>query len=148
MQVILLKDVAKVGKKGQICNVSDGYGRNFLIARGFAEVASEGRLRAVEKEKKEHEALLKREQEAAEAKCKILESRPLHLKVNAGAQDKLFGSITGIDIAAAIKEQFSEEVDKKNIKLDEPIRTLGEFNISVKLHSKVKAKIKLLVEKA
>ncbi|MBQ7529220.1 50S ribosomal protein L9 [bacterium] len=147
MQVILLKDVPKVGKKGELCNVADGYGRNFLIARGFAVVASAGRLRAVEKENLEHAAQQKREKEAAQAQAVRLEAKPLVIKANSGAQDKLFGSITSADIALAVKEQFNEDVDKKNIKLDEPIRKLGEFKIVVKLHPQVKATLLVKVEK-
>lgn len=148
MQVILLKDVPKVGKRGDICTVADGYGRNFLLARGFAEIASEGRRRSVEKENKEHEAQLKREKDAAQAQGERLMQKPLVMKANCGAQDKLFGSITGADVVAAIKEQLGETVDKKAVKLDEPIRKLGEFKLTVKLHPEVKVVLKLSVEKA
>ncbi|MGN0012341.1 MAG: 50S ribosomal protein L9 [Candidatus Bruticola sp.] len=148
MQVILLKDVPKVGKKGELHNVSDGYGRNFLVARGFAEVASEGRLRAAEKEKKDRQAQEKREQEAAQAQAERLQAKPLVIKANCGAQDKLFGSITAQDVAEAVAAQFNETIDKKSIKLDDPIRKLGEFTVAIKLHPKVKANLKIQVEKA
>ncbi|MGM9999647.1 MAG: 50S ribosomal protein L9 [Candidatus Bruticola sp.] len=148
MQVILLKDVPKVGKKGELHNVADGYGRNFLVARGFAEIASEGRLRAAEKEKKDHEAQAKREEEAAKAQAERLQSKPLVIKANCGSQDKLFGSITAQDIAEAVAVQFNETIDKKNIKLDDPIRKIGDSIVVIKLHSKVKANLKVTVEKA
>ncbi|MGM9992607.1 MAG: 50S ribosomal protein L9 [Candidatus Bruticola sp.] len=148
MQVILLKDVPKVGKKGELHNVADGYGRNFLVARGFAEIASEGRLRAAEKEKKDREAQAQREEEAAKAQAERLQSKPLVIKANCGAQDKLFGSITAQDIAEAVAAQFNENIDKKNIKLDEPIRKIGNSVVVIKLHSKVKANLKVTVEKA
>ena len=147
MQVILLKDVPKVGKKGELCRVSDGYGRNCLLARGFAEIASEGRLRAMEKENAEHQAQLKREKEAAQAQAERLQAKALVMKANCGGQDKLFGSITAQDIVSAVSEQFGETIDKKAVKLDEPIRKLGSYVLSVKLHPEVKAKLKVQIDK-
>ena len=148
MQVILLKDVPKVGKKGDLCQVSDGYGRNFLIARGFAEIASEGRLRAVAKEQAEHQAQLQREKEAAQAQAQRLEAKPLVLAVKCGDQEKLFGSVTSQDLASALQSQFQETVDKKNIKLDEPIRKLGQYKVQVRLHPQVKATLNVQVERS
>ena len=104
-------------------------------------------LRAMEKENAEHQAQLKREKEAAQAQAERLQAKALVMKANCGGQDKLFGSITAQDIVSAVSEQFGETIDKKAVKLDEPIRKLGSYVLSVKLHPEVKAKLKVQIDK-
>lgn len=141
MQVILLKDVPKVGKKGELCQVSDGYGRNFLIARGFAVTASEGRLKAIDREKAQRQASADREKAAAQELAAKLEEVPIVVKANSGEGGRLFGAITSSLIAESLKAQRGETIDKRVIKMDTPIKALGEHKVVLKIHPEVKATI-------
>ena len=139
MQLVLIKDVPKVGKKGDTVNVSDGYGRNFLLARGLAVSATGGRLRTIAKENADKEDVARRAKEAAlELKAK-LEAAPVTMKARFGEGGKIFGSITAQDIAAVVKEQLDAAVDKKIIKIEDPLKSVGTYKVTVKLHAEVKA---------
>lgn len=141
MKVILFKDIPKVGKKGEICDVSDGYGRNYILRQGFGEIASEGKMRAVSKEKAEREAQAERERLAAISLAEQLKSKPVVIKAKAGQGGRLFGSITSQDVVSALKEQFGADIDKRVVKIDPPIKSVGDSKAVIKLHSKVKADI-------
>lgn len=133
MKVILLQDVKGQGKKGQIIEVSDGYGRNFLIPRGLAKVATADALNTAkmnEKAKREQE---EREKAAAvELKVK-LQSLVVRVQAKAGENGKLFGSVTSKEIADALEAQHSIVIDKRKIVLDDPIRQYGSQQLPVKL---------------
>lgn len=147
MQLVLIKDVPKVGKKGDSVNVSDGYGRNFLLARGLAVSATDGRLRTIAKENADKEDVARRAKAAAEELAAKLQAGPLTMKARFGEGGKIFGSITAQDIAAVIKEQLNLTIDKKVIKIDTPMKSAGEYKVSVKLHTQVKAVVTInLVE--
>ncbi len=148
MQLVLIQDVPKVGKKGEAVKVSDGYGRNFLLARGLAVMATDGRLRTIAKESADKAGVDKRAVEAAEALAAKLQAQPLRMEARFGEGGKIFGSITGQDIAKAIKEQWSLEVDKRTIKIDTPFKAVGDYKVSVKLHPKVKATVAVTLVEA
>ena len=145
MIVILLKDVKGTGKAGDVVKVKDGYARNKLIPGGFAKEATDGNVRNLEKQK---ELMAKKHLEdiaAAEKLKEKLESAEIEIKSKAGDGDRLFGSITNIDIAEAVKAQLGVEIDKKKMQLDAPIKVLGTHAAEVKLYADVAAKLNLKV---
>ncbi|MBQ7567780.1 50S ribosomal protein L9 [bacterium] len=141
MQLVLIKDCPKVGKKGDTVNVSDGYGRNFLLARGYAVSATDGRLRTIAKENADKADTERRAKAAAEELAVKLQESPISMKARFGEGGKIFGSITANDIVAAIKDQLGITVDKKIVKIDTPLKSVGEYKITVRLHSQVKATV-------
>ena len=146
MKVILLADVKSVGKKGQVVDVADGYGQNFLIPRKLASPATAGAVKRRTKEMADQSSKKARELEAAEAIAEKLGSKPLTIKVKVGDGGKLFGSVTSSDIASAVKAEFGESVDKKKIHLPKPIREIGEHQVKARLYKGVQAVLKVKVE--
>ncbi len=145
MKVILLADVPGQGKRGDVINVADGYARNYLFPRGLACEASEGKLKEMSARKK---ALAEREKKLADearALARRLEGLTVTIRVKAGEGGKLFGSITGRDIADALAGQEGIEIDKKKILLKEPLKHLGSYPVPVKLHPGVSATINVLL---
>ena len=134
MKVILKQDVAKVGKKGELIEVSDGYGRNFLVGRGLADEATPGKVREYQRQKA-----------AAELK-KTLGGKVVTVKASAGEGGKLFGSVTSAQVAEALGAQFGCSVDKKDIKLDDSIKQAGSFAFKIKLYPGIDAEMTLKVE--
>jgi large subunit ribosomal protein L9 len=146
MRVILLEDVERLGKRGAILNVADGYGRNFLFPRKLALPATEANLRQAELQKKKYQVQEEKEEKDAGEIKNDLEKLSLSIGRKAGEGDVLFGSVTSSDIAALLeKEGYS--IDKRRIELEEPIKRLGEYNVAVKLHKSVVAEVKLAVVK-
>lgn len=139
MKVILLEDVKALGKKGDICDVSDGYARNFIIPRKKGLEATSDNLNNLKLKKANDAKVAQENLEAAQALAKELEEKAIVLKVKVGEGGKLFGAIASKEIAAAVKEQTNLDVDKKKIVLAEPIKTLGHHDIKVKLHKDVAA---------
>ncbi|HHY09387.1 MAG TPA: 50S ribosomal protein L9 [Firmicutes bacterium] len=137
MKVILQQDVKNIGKKGEVVNVAEGYGRNFLIPRGLAVEASAGNLRQVEHQRRAEEKRAERELKAAQKVAAELKGRSLKLEARVGGAGKLFGSITSQEIADQLRSQFSVEIDKRKIELSEPIRSLGSYSVLVKVHPQV-----------
>ena len=146
MQVILKKDVKGTGKEGDIVKVSDGFARNKLIPSGLAVEATEANKKAIAREKANLAEKLAAEKAAAQELADKLEEKLVLLKTKVGEGGKLFGSITSMDIAEAIKEQTGIEIDKKKIVLDKPIKEVGEVEVAVKLYQDIAAKIKVRVE--
>lgn len=145
MNVILLQDVRALGKKGEIVKVSDGYARNMLFPKGLAKEATAGDVKALEN-KKAAEAERKAEQKAEAEKIKAaLESEVITLKSKGGDGGRLFGAVTNVDIAAAIKEQKNIEIDKKKISIPSPIKTAGEHSADIKLFTDVNVSVKINV---
>lgn len=146
MKVILTKDVEKVGKKGDIKNVSDGYARNFLFAKKVAVLATETSIKSVEEMKKRDVIKLAKEKEVYVELAAKISKLSLTLPTLVGEEDKMFGAVTTEDIAEAIKvEGF--EVDKRKVELAEPIKALGAYDVTVKLHPEVAATVKVWVVK-
>lgn len=146
MKIILKKDVSKIGKKGDLLEVADGYGRNFLIARGLAEEATEGRLRELSEHKKSQKVKEDKKVAAAQEAKKKLGGKVVMIKVNAGEGGRLFGSVTTAQVAAAIEAQYGVEADKKDIRIEDAIKQAGSFPAKIKLHAGVEAEFTLKVE--
>ena len=146
MKVILREDIDKLGKCGEVVEVKNGYGRNFLIARNLAIPASKGNLRAID-EVKNQKSLRDRKymKEAERVKLRI-EKASCMAEVNVGEEDKVFGSVTAAMIAELLNKE-GIEVDRRNILLDEPIKALGVFTVPVKVVKDVVASLKLWVVK-
>ena len=146
MKVLLLKDVKKIGKKGEMMEVKEGYARNFLIPGGLAVEASGGALKQVEEGKKAQDRKKLREKEEAEALAQKLKDFSLTIRHKAGDENKLFGSITSAEIAEALGQK-GVVIEKKKISLEEPIRHVGRHDVKVKLHPEVTAVLSVTVEK-
>lgn len=146
MEVILKQDVKGTGKAGQIVKVSDGYARNKLIPSGQAVEATEANKRAIAREKARAEAKFAQDKAEAEEFARRLEKNQVVVRTRVGDNGKLFGSITSMDIANAIKEQTGEDVDKRKIILDKPIKETGVEVIEIKLFQDVTAKVKVSIE--
>ena len=143
MKVILTADVKNVGKKGQIINASDGYARNHLFPKNLAVEATKGNMNALDKKNK---AKLEAEYEEAKALGEKLETIVVKISVKSGVSGKIFGAVTGKEIAQALKQQTGIEIDRRKIVISEPIKTVGETQVSVKLHTRVSASIRLIIE--
>ena len=145
MKVMLTKDVENVGRAGEIKDVADGYGRNFLLPRKLAVVARQG----VEAEARRiREAAAKREakdREDAQALADEIGDRTVVVRLKTGEEGKAFGAVTNQDIAQALKAQHQVEVDHRKIELKEPIKQLGEHQVQLRLHRDVAATINLIV---
>lgn len=146
MEIILLQDVDKLGKKGEVANVSEGYARNFLFPRKLAEMATAGRIaqvRQILEQKADH---VRREAERAEETRDLLAKTVLTIPAPVGSGDRLFGSITNQDIASAIYAARKIRVDKRNVDLSEPIKLVGTYMVKVDVHNSVEpAEIKVIV---
>lgn len=144
MKVILRRDHESLGKIGDVVVVKDGYARNFLIPRGIAYQALSGNIKALEEEKKSVEKRNLQELKAAENLAAQLESVSITIPVQVGEEDKIFGTVTTQMIADALKEK-GHDIDKRKIEIEEPIKALGIYGVSLKLHQNVSAKIKVWV---
>ena len=146
MKVILLQDVKSQGKKDDVIEVSDGYARNFLIARKLAKEATNSAVNELNNKKNAEAYRQQLELEKAQEEGKKLDGKTLTICQKTGAGDKLFGSVTAKEIAEAIKKTMDIEVDKKKIVIDEPIKTLGSYKVDVRLHVNVHAKLTVVIE--
>ena len=144
MKVILRQNYESLGQIGQLVDVKEGYARNYLIPRKIAYVALEGNIRALEEEKKSVEKKKKQEIQAAENLGLELEKVSVTISVQVGEEDKIFGSVTTQMIADALKEK-GYEIDKRKIEIQEPIKSLGIYGITIKLHPNVTTNIKVWV---
>lgn len=142
MQVIFIKDVKGHGKKGEIKEVKDGFGQNFLIKNGYAVKATEGSIKRLDHENIERDTNYKKEVEIANKVKDKLESEKLTFKVKTGDQGKVFGSISNKQIAEKLKK-MKYDVEKNKITNFEPLSTLGIHNVSIELHKEVKAILKV-----
>ncbi len=145
MQVILLEDVKKLGKKGEIVEISDGYARNFVLPKKLGVEANSKNRNDLKLQKANADKIAKEQLEAARELAGALETKEVALKMKSGEGGKAFGSISSKEIAQAAKEQCGLELDKKKIQLPEPIKALGVYEVSVKLHPKVTGKLKVKV---
>ena len=146
MEVILRQAVEKLGKPGDVVKVSNGYARNFLLPRGIAFEATPGNLKRIEQEKERLEAAENERRSAAQALAEKLEQVSLTFSARVGEEGKLFGSVTTADIASQLEAQ-GFHIEKRQIDLHEPLKTLGVFRIPVRLHAEVKPEIKVWVIK-
>lgn len=146
MKVILKQDVNKIGKAGEIIEVSDGYGRNYLIARGLGEEGTPGRIRENEELKKTQKVKDDKKLKLAEEAKKKLSGKVVSIKVNAGEGGKLFGSVTTAQIADAVTSAYGVSVDKKDIKIDDAVKQAGSYEFKVRFAASVEAVMTLKVE--
>ena len=144
MKVILRQNHESLGQIGEVIDVKDGYARNFLIPRKIAYAALKGNVRALEEEKKTVEKKRLQEVQAAEKLSTELEKVSVTIPVQVGEEDKIFGSVTTQMIADALKEK-GYDIDKRKIDIEEPIKSLGIYGISIKLHQNVTTNIKVWV---
>jgi large subunit ribosomal protein L9 len=146
MEVILRQDVDKVGRRGDVATVSDGYARNFLLPHRLAEAATPSRIAAVRKLQEERDSRERREAEQAEDAHDMLSKTVLTIPAPVGTGDRLFGSVTNQDIASAIYQARKVRIDKRDVHLEEPIKTLGTFMVKVDVHASVEsAEVKVIV---
>ena len=144
MKVILRQNYEPLGKIGEVVDVKDGYARNYLLPHKIAYTALKGNIQALEEEKKQAAKKTQQELKAAEETATELEKVSVTIPVQVGEEDKIFGSVTAQMIADALKEK-SYDIDKRKIEIDETIKTLGIYSVSIKLHPSVSAKIKVWV---
>jgi len=142
MEVILLKDVEKVGDKLDIISVKPGFGRNYLIPRGLAMVANKSNRSKIDEIKSKEAELESGRIEEAKAIAAKIEATPLKIGAKAGASGKIFGSVTNVQLIAALKDQLGVEVDRRIITLTDEVKDLGSYTATAKLHKEVIATIK------
>jgi large subunit ribosomal protein L9 len=145
MKIIMTQEVTGLGGAGDVVEVKDGYARNYLVPRGLAVRWTRGGEKTVESLRKSRAAKAVASQEHAEQIKAKLEGAPVNLQVRAGTAGRLFGSVTPAEIAAAIADASGEDVDKRTIAVDNPIKSLGAHRVSVRLHDEVSAVVALNV---
>ncbi|HIZ22391.1 MAG TPA: 50S ribosomal protein L9 [Candidatus Blautia faecigallinarum] len=148
MKVILLEDVKSLGKKGEIVNVSDGYGRNMILPKKLGVLATPENMNTLKLQKANAEKIAQENLEAARAFAKELETKQVILTLKVGEGGKTFGSVSGKEISEAAKEQLDLDIDKKKLQLSAPIRNLGVTQVPVKLHPKVTGSLKVWIKEA
>jgi large subunit ribosomal protein L9 len=146
MEVILKEDVPKLGSRGDVVKVAEGYGRNFLLPRKLAIEATSANKDVIDQMKAASVRRSAKEKHEAEALAKQFEGLSVSFQRRSGENDQLFGSVTSSDIAEAL-EKKSFHIDRRKIQLHEPLKSVGEFDVPVRLHKDVSAHIKVLIEK-
>ena len=142
---MLIKDVESIGQAGDVKEVADGYGRNYLIPRRLAIVAGKG---AEAEARRLREAVVKREakdRDEAQELAELIDNKTVVVRLKVGAEDKVFGAITNEDIATALRLQHQVEVDRRKIDLKDPLKQLGEHQVPLRLHRDVSAHINLII---
>lgn len=145
MKVILLEDVKSVGKKGEVVTVSDGYARNCLINKKLGLEATSKNLNDLKLQKANEEKVAKQQYEAALQFAEDIKKMEVLVSIKTGEGGKVFGSISAKEIAAAVKQQYQVELEKKKMQLTEPIKSLGVHIVPVRIHPKVTAELKVKV---
>lgn len=146
MKIILQKTVERLGDPGDVADVADGYARNFLIPRGLAVKAEKGTMRHAESLKRSHETRIDARKSELETLAARLVQAPVVVKARAGEEGKLFGSVTAADIAEALSAQTGVPIDRRDVHLDEPIRSIGTHEVTVHLHPEVDPVITIEVQ--
>ena len=146
MKVILLCDVKGTGKKSEILNVSDGYARNFLFPRKWAMEATPGAVKEVERKHALEEKLEAERRAEAMEKAAALKGKTIQLVAKCGEKGRLYGSVTGQEVADAIKAGYDIEFDKRKVEIKEPVRQLGDYEVTVRVYPNINAKMILRVK--
>ena len=146
MKVILKEDVKSFGKKGEIVNVSDGYARNFILKTGKGIEANTKNLNDLKLKKANDDKVAQEHYEAAVELGKKIEAGKIEVSIKTGEGGKAFGSVSSKEIATEVKAQMELEVDKKKVQLKDAIKALGTYEVPIKLHPKVTAKLKVIVK--
>ena len=145
MQVILKQDVEKIGQRGDIVDVSRGYIRNFLVPRGLAEIATPSRLEDARREMAEAEEREQRIAERASEVAETLNKSVITIEARTGEDERLFGSVTAANIVSAIERARDIRLDRRRIKLEEPIKSLGTHQVPIQVHGDIEASVKVIV---
>ncbi|MFM8563088.1 MAG: 50S ribosomal protein L9 [Acidimicrobiia bacterium] len=145
MKVILRSDISGLGKRGDIVDVADGHGRNFLLPRGLAISASDGAVAQAAAMRRRRDLRDAADREAAQIIASSLVAKTIDIKVKSGAEGRLYGSVTAADVAAAVTSQTGIEIDRKKISVSDHIKTLGEHSVTVRLHHDVQFAINVNV---
>lgn len=148
MKIILLQDEKKLGKKGDIIEASEGYARNYILPKKIGVEATAKNMNDLKLHKANEDRLAKEQLDAAKALAAELESKQVIVKIKAGEGGRAFGSVSSKEIAAACKEQYNIEIDKKKIQLQENLKNFGSYEVSIKLHPQVAAKLTVKVEES
>ena len=148
MKVILIEDVKSLGKKGEIVTVSDGYAKNKLIPGKLALEANGKNMNDLKLQKQHEEKVAQENYEAAQTLAKELEGKVVKVSVKSGEGGKVFGSVSSKEVAKAASDQLGLELDKKKMQMDEAIKTLGYHDVTIKLHPKVSAVLRVNVIEA
>ena len=146
MKVILLEDVKSLGKKGEIVNVNDGYARNFILPKKLGLEATSKNLNDLKLQKQNDEKVAQEKLDAAKALAEEIKEKSITVKIQAGVEGKVFGSISSKEIATEAKKQLNMDIDKKKIVLPDAIKSLGTYNVNIKLHKDVTATLTVKVE--
>jgi len=146
MEIILREDIDKLGQRGQVVKVAAGYARNFLLPRKLAVAANESNKKIVEQERQAHLRREAKQVSEAQDLGKMMAAVSVTIRQKAGENDQLFGSVTAQDVAVAL-EKLGYTIDRKKVQLEEPIKTLGDFQVSVRLHKDVSIDIPVHVVK-
>ena len=146
MRIVLKEDIDNLGRRGDIVQVAEGYARNFLLPKGKALPATDGNLKTIEREKRRYHVRVAKEKEEMEALAQRLSGISCTLVRKVGENDQLYGSVTASDIAECLEKE-GITVDKRRVQLQDPIRSLGIYNVPVKLHPEVRAEVKVWVVK-
>ena len=146
MKVILLEDVKSLGKKGEIVNVNDGYARNFILPKKLGLEATSKNLNDLKLQKQNDEKVAQEKLDAAKALAEEIKEKSITVKIQAGVEGKVFGSISSKEIATEAKKQLNMDIDKKKIVIPEAIKSLGTYNVNIKLHKDVTATLTVKVE--
>ncbi len=146
MKVILLEDVKSLGKKGEIVNVNDGYARNFILPKKLGLEATSKNLNDLKLQKQNDEKVAQEKLDAAKALAEKIKEKSITVKIQAGVEGKVFGSISSKEIATEAKKQLNMDIDKKKIVIPDAIKSLGTYNVNIKLHKDVTATLTVKVE--
>ena len=146
MELMLREDVEKLGHRGEVIKVAEGYGRNYLLPRGLAVPVTEANKALIARERKTHDARVAKEKAESEAIAERIAGLRFVAPRKVGEHDVLYGSVTSGDVAEFLKNK-GVEIDKRKVLLDEPVKKLGEHDVRIKLHPEVTATLKLLVSK-
>ncbi len=145
MKVVLRQDVPKLGEAGTVQDVSGGYARNYLVPQGLAVYASEGELKMAAHNLAVKERKVARQEEQLRSLAEKIDGQSLTFEARAGEGGRLFGSITASDIAAQLQQKIGEEIDRRKVQLDEPIRSVGEHNVAVHLVGRLRPTVTVTV---
>lgn len=146
MEVILLKDVKRLGKAGEVKRVADGYARNYLIPRGLAVYATDAARKRIEEQAAAVARREEKEKTVAETRVANVGKIELVFKAKAGESGRLYGSITSADIAEQLSQKLGMEIDKRKVLLDDPIKKVGKTQVNVKLHPDVQVTVPVIVQ--
>jgi large subunit ribosomal protein L9 len=146
MKVLFKRDVADVAKAGQVKDVADGYARNYLIPRGLAVAATSGALRQVADLQAAAARHAADEEHTAQGLKQRLEAQPIVIEAKAGSQGRLYGSVTTTDVASAIQKQLGASVDKRDLDIADPVRQVGSYEVTARLHRNVSATVTIEVK--